>query len=191
MNALLQHLSRCFIAGIVALLPIGGLVLSTAYLEKVLSESWLAEQPFYFPGLGILLGAAIIYGVGLTVSTFLGRWLWGLVDRVLESLPILGSLYQTLKQILGYGEGKEGLFQEVVLVRSRDTESAEIGLVTQQVDGDQVTVFLPGSPNPTTGRLLVIDRSQLSPMALSVKDALSALVAVGKTDAWKKRLGDD
>jgi uncharacterized membrane protein len=110
MQYLSKHISRCFLAGIVALLPIGGFVVAVAYLEATIASSWLAKQPFYFPGLGLLVSAAAIYLIGLTVSTFLGRWLWKRVDRLFDSLPALGRLYQTLKQIIGYGEGKRRFF---------------------------------------------------------------------------------
>src|SRR5258708_2462033 len=116
MNALASHVSRCALAGIVALLPIGGFVLSVVSMEAPIAGSWLAGQPFYFPGLGLLAVAAIIYVIGLVVSTFVGQWLWARVDSTFNRLPFLGRLYLSFKQILGYGDGKDGLFQEVVLV---------------------------------------------------------------------------
>src|SRR5258708_39183822 len=112
-----RHVTGCFLAGVVALLPIGGFVLTVAYLEATIAGSWLAGQPYYFPGLGLLATAAVIYLIGLTVSTFLGRWLWGRIDVLFDSLPALGRLYQTLKQIIGYGAGEDAIFQRAVLIR--------------------------------------------------------------------------
>jgi uncharacterized membrane protein len=91
MQYISRHLTRCFLAGIVALLPIGAFVLTVAYLEAMIAGSWLARQPYYFPGLGLLATAGVIYLIGLTVSTFLGRWLWKRVDVLFDSLPALGS----------------------------------------------------------------------------------------------------
>ena len=180
-----KHVSRCFLAGIVALLPIGGLVLTIAYLEMSIAESWLAKQPWYFPGLGLLATAAAIYLIGLTVSTFLGRWLWGRVDLLFDSLPALGRLYQTLKQIIGYGEGKDAIFQRVVLIGGETPGASELGLVTNEtVDATgarKLIVFVPGAPNPTAGRLIVIDAGRTEPLAVSVSDALKTLLSVGKT----------
>ena len=184
MKLIVSHLSRCFIAGIVALLPIGGLVLTIAYLEKAITAAW-PKDTFYFPGLGLLAAAVLIYLVGLTVSTFVGQWLWQLVDSLLAKLPALGTLYQTLKQLLGYGAGKEAIFQEVVLVPCKDIDGYEIGLVTNRLVGDKqpgkLLVFLPGAPNPTSGRLLVLDSSLVRPLAVPVNEALKTLVSVGKT----------
>ncbi len=181
MNAILRHLTRCAIAGVVALLPVGGLVLSILYMENMLAESWLVDQWYYFPGLGILAAVVIIYVIGLIVTTFIGRWMWGRVDALLERLPILGRLYQTLKQIVGYGEGEDAVFRRVVLVPSPVAPDAfEMGLVTNQVD-DKLVVFVPGAQNPTAGRLITVDPSVVTETDVKVSDALKSLVSVGAT----------
>jgi uncharacterized membrane protein len=185
MHHISKHVSRCFLAGLVALLPIGGFVIGVAYLEATIAGSWLAKQAYYFPGLGLLAAAAAIYLIGLTVSTFLGRWLWKRVDLLFDSLPALGRLYQTLKQIIGYGEGKEAIFQRAVLIRGSEPDGSELGLVTNETTDEsgsrKLIVFVPGAPNPTIGRLIVIDASHTMPLAVTVSDALKALLSVGKT----------
>ena len=184
MNSISSHLTRCFLAGIVALLPIGGTILTIAYLESSVAGSWLARQPFYFPGAGILLAAGIIYAVGLIATTVLGRWAWSRLDQLLDRLPVLGRLYQTLKQILGVAEGKDAIFQQVVLVPARDTDAMEIGLVTHEtIDSSgkkQRVVFVPSAPTPTSGRLLIVEESHLVPLNISPGEALKALVSLGK-----------
>ena len=186
MKFITRHLSRCFIAGIVAMLPIGGLALTVWYLETTIAGAWPKQiKEYYFPGFGLLATAAIIYLVGLTVSTFLGRWLWSLVDTVLNKLPALGSFYQTLKQILGYGEGEDAIFQQVVLISSRDSDAEEVGLVTNRLTDEKgvekLVIFIPGAPNPTLGRLLVTEASSIRLLDVPVNEALKALVSVGKT----------
>ena len=182
---LTKHLSRCMIAGIVALLPIGGFILSVVWAEASIANSGLSEQAFYFPGLGLLAVAGLLYVIGLVLTTFVGRWLWGRFEAVLETVPVLGQLYQTLKQLLGYGEGEHGLFDEVVLVPSRDTGGQQLGLVTsvydESGDGERLVVFVPGAPNPTTGRLIVLARAELAAVDMSVNDALNTIVSVGKS----------
>lgn len=185
MQIISRHITQCFLAGIVALLPIGGFVLAVFYLESMIASSWLARQPWYFPGLGLLATAVIIYLIGLTVSTFLGRWAWKRVDVLFDSLPALGRLYQTLKQIIGYGEGKDAIFQRVVLIRGSEPDGSELGLVTNETTDEsgamKLIVFVPGAPNPTVGRLIVIDGARTIPLSISVSDALKTLLSVGKT----------
>jgi uncharacterized membrane protein len=186
MKAVGRHFTKVFIAGIVALLPIGGLALTVFYLETSLANDWVRAQWWYVPGLGIVAAAILIYLIGLTVSTFLGRWFWRAFDRLLDRLPALGALYRTLKQILGYGEGKDGMFLGVVLVPSGVHGATELGLVTGEshaIDGSSrtLTVFVPSSPTPTSGRLLIIDAAKVTPIDMPVSDALKALVSAGKS----------
>ena len=175
-----RHVVRCLIAGIVASLPIGGTVLVFIYMESVLSASWLASKAFYFPGLGLLLVVVALYVIGVFVTTFLGRWIWRRLDSGLSRLPLVGGLYQTLKQILGYGGGADAIFQQVVLVPSEDTGGVQIGLVTDRRADGKLAVFLPGSPNPTAGRLVLIEEEGLTALQNPVVDALKTLVSVGK-----------
>jgi uncharacterized membrane protein len=184
MSWITRHVTRCLLAGIVALLPIGGFVAGVVWLEMTISGSWLARQPWYFPGLGLIASAIGVYLIGLTVSTFVGRWVWSKIDFLFDSLPMLGRLYQTLKQIVGYGEGKDAIFQRVVLVPNGQNEGHELGLVTNSIAGEsgaqRLVVFVPDAPNPTAGRLVVIEATDVQPVPMSVNDALKALLSVGK-----------
>jgi len=178
-----RHVTRCLVGGIVALLPIGGTILGVAYLEAVLTESWREEVSWYFPGLGLVLALAVIYVVGLFVTTFLGKWMWRRIDRLLEKLPILGSLYQSLKEVLGYDSRRDKFFEGVVAVAVDD--GFEIGLVTGSAPGpdgeDHAVVFVPSSPNPTNGRLLLLPPGRARKLDMRAADALRGLVSMGKT----------
>jgi len=184
MNTPTRHVTRCLVGGIVALLPIGGTVLGVAYLEDVLTESWRDEAAsWYFPGLGLLLALLVIYFVGLFVTTFVGKWLWRRIDSLLEKLPVLGSLYQSLKEVLGYDSKRDRFFESVVAVAVDD--GFEIGLVTGTAPGpdgtEHTVVFVPSSPNPTNGRLLLLPEDRLKKLDLRAADALRGLVSMGKT----------
>lgn len=183
MESVKRHVSRCMVAGIVALMPLVGLVMSVVYLESQISSSWLRDQWFYFWGCGMLTTAIVVYTIGLAISTFLGRWLWNLIDRLLDQMPLLGSLYQTLKQIVGYGEGPNAMFRRVVMIPSSDLDGDEIGLVTNESQVDEsrteLTVFVPNAPTPTNGRLVVVDATKVRESPLSVHEALKTLVSVG------------
>jgi uncharacterized membrane protein len=179
----MNHVTRCLVAGLVAVLPIGGLVLSIAWLEGALSESWRGHVPFYFPGMGLLLTLLGLYAVGLVATTFLGRWLWRRLDRMLERLPLMGSLYQSLKEVLGYDSARDKFFEAVVAVRVDG--GYEIGLVTGQMRGPdgapQAIVFVPSSPNPANGRLVLLPAATLERLPIRAADALRGLVSMGKT----------
>mgnify|MGYP002784881890 CR=1 FL=1 len=175
------HLGRCLVAGLVALLPLGGAVAGLWWLEDTLSGSWRKVIGFYVPGLGLLLALVVAYLVGLFVTTVVGRWLWRRADRVLEGVPLLGAFYQSLKEVLGYDSGRTRFFRAVVLVPSDGGH--ELGFVTGELDtavGPRVLVFVPGAPNPTNGRLVVAEAGQLVATDLPPAAALRGLVSMGK-----------
>jgi len=181
-----KHITSCLIAGIVAILPVAGLIITIGYLESTISSSGLSKLPFYFPGFGLLSAILFVYLIGLVVTTFIGKWIWTRVDKILDKLPALGRIYQTLKQILGYGEGDDAIFHDAVLVPSRDIQSEELGLVTNRITDDEgkqkLIIFIPGVPNPTSGRLIVIDKESVKPLAMPVNETLKTLVSMGKTE---------
>lgn len=184
---LIKHVTRCFIAGFVALLPVGGLVLTVAWLEMTIAETWLARQWYYFPGLGLLAVAVALYLVGLVVTTFVGKWIWRSLDALLSRLPGFGPLYATLKQVLGYGEGSSqgALFREVVLVPHPADGGEQLGLLTERIGAGaeaRAVVFLPSAPNPTSGQLVLFDLSVVRATSIQVDEALRALVSLGKSD---------
>lgn len=181
-----RHLSRTLIAGVVAVLPVGGLILVVGLGEATLADTGLGKQAWYVPGMGWVAVLAGTYVIGLFVTTFLGRWLWSQVDGLLSRVPLLGGFYHTLQQILGYGEGKGALFERVVYVPARDVAAEELGLVTQTLPAgegasvERLVVFVPAAVNPTVGRMLLLDADAVRPAALTVNAALKALVSVGK-----------
>lgn len=178
-----RHVTRCIVAGIVALLPLGAAVASFLWLEAAISGGWKDRLPFYFPGLGILLAVLVVYAVGLVVTTFVGRWLWSRVDHLLESLPLLGTLYHSLKEVLGYDSSRERFFQAVVAVPREGGH--ELGFVTGECTGPggvrSLLVFVPGSPNPTNGRLALVAARDAVQLETRVADALRTLVSMGKS----------
>jgi len=175
-----RHHTR-LLAGLVAVLPVGGTVLLVVLAER--SFRPLIPSVVYFPGAGLLSVAALLYLLGLAVTSFLGQWLWSRVDEFLSRLPALGGMYRTIKQVLGYGEGSGALFQRVVLVPDEATGAREIGLVTGTVaqgGEERLLVFVPGSPNPSQGRLLLVPESRVLDARLKVDQALKSLFSLGK-----------
>jgi len=181
MERIQHHFVVCLITGLVTILPIGGTILLIILAERSLSP--LIPDKFYFPGEGLLLVIALLYLLGLTLTSVVGRWVWNTLDSGVSRLPGLGILYRTLKQILGFDAGEGALFQRVVLVPDESTRSMEIGLVTASAgdaEAKHLTVFVPCSPNPSQGRLLRIPASSVITTDWTVDKALKALFSLGK-----------
>ena len=180
-----EHFWKRFLAGLVAILPVGGLILILYKLDDSLSSLFDHARLPTFPGRGLLAGVLVIYLLGLTVSTVVGQWIWARIDRVLGRVPGLAVLYQTIKQILGYGTGKDAMFRSVVLVKDPAAGTLELGLVTEEVQlpGEPMRwcVFLPGSPNPAVGRMVLVEPERCVATQIPVDGAFKALLSTGKT----------
>lgn len=177
----MERIQRHFIVCLITVLPIGGTILLIVFAEKSLSP--LIPARFYLPGEGLLLVIALLYLLGLTLASVIGRWLWDALDSALSSIPDMGMIYRTLKQILGFDAGEGALFEKVVLVQNESVGSTEIGLVTStegEGSAKQFVVFVPGSPNPSQGRLIRISASRVIATDWSVDKALKALFSLGK-----------
>ena len=145
-------------------------------------------RPGGVPGLGFITVLVIITITGFFANNFLGRQLGSVVESLLLKVPLLRTLYTTLKEI---GEAilsdKGNAFQRVVLVQYPRPGIYSIGLVTAAAPRsfDEATgkrlmgVFIPTPPNPTTGPLLYYAEEELIPTPLRVEQALKMVVSAG------------
>ena len=186
MNYIIKHVTKKFIAGLIALLPIASTLLAVALVERSIATTGIKDLAYYFPGLGIILAVVLLYLVGVIATSFIGKFIWKRIDIAFEHIPTIGEIYKAIKEILGYDTGDEAVFKAVVLYKNNATDSEEIGLVTNEFQDDagrQMSfVFLPNSPTPTSGKLVLIESNKLRKINISSNEALKTILAVGKVD---------
>ena len=144
--------------------------------------------PFTLPGIGLLLTLAALIVIGWFTASYLGHSLMRLGERVLRRMPVVRSLYGTLKQIFEtvFAQSSRS-FGEVVLVEWPRRGAWSVAFVTgpapsivsQALQDELVSLFLPCTPNPTTGYYLMVARRELMPIGLSVEDAMKLIISGG------------
>jgi uncharacterized membrane protein len=153
-------------------------------LPRTTAEFW----PIGIPGLGILLFAIGLTLIGFLTANFLGRTLIGVGERLLSRMPVIRSIYGALKQIFETVLSQSSRsFREVVLIEYPRKGIWTLGFVTGRTQGEiqrrspaeLVNVFVPTTPNPTSGFLLFVARSEVVPLSMSVEDALKFVVSTG------------
>ncbi len=183
---MIKHFAKNFIAGMIAMLPIVSTFIAMAFIERSLSLSGIADLEFYFPGLGIIIAVVTLYLIGLLATSFLGKFVWNSIDFLFERIPAIGQIYKAIKEILGYDTGDETVFKAVVLYKDSASDSEEIGLVTKEYQDDdgcrKSFVYVPNSPTPTSGRLVIIKSDKLKEIDMTPNEALKMILAVGKVD---------
>ena len=190
-----------FLAGLLFIVPIGFtfFILSflftkldslfTPLLNEILDYLGHAEYVNYqIPGLGFVMALMLIFLVGLLTKNFIGKHLVQLGEKIVEKIPFVSSLYAGAKQVIeAVASSSKGAFRKVVLVEYPRKGLFCIGFITCEARGEiqerteesVVNVFLPTTPNPTSGYLLFIPKSQLIYLDMAVDDALKLVVSGG------------
>ena len=188
----MKHLYQYFFRGLITFLPLAVtvyvLVLFVTWTERIaMSLIRPLVGDFYLPGLGIVLGAGLILGLGFLVSQPFSARLFSLVELPFTNLPVVRSIYSSLKNFADYFAPHERDAQQVVLLRMPGGGLSIVGLVTRQsMQGlprglndleDQVAVYLPMG-YMIGGYTVFVPRSWTSPIDMTVEEAMrSALIA--------------
>jgi uncharacterized membrane protein len=144
--------------------------------------------PFAIPGTGLIIVIVGLTAIGALMATLFGRLLVRVNDHIFARLPIVRSLYSTLKQMFEtLLANKAGALRQVVLVSFPVQGSWAIGFLTgtapaevsRHLADNPVSVFVPTSPNPTSGYLLFVKRGDMVILDMSVEDALKLVVSGG------------
>ena len=152
--------------------------------------AWNPETylPFGIPGLGLILILVGLTLLGMVTAGFLGRLVMGSGERMLARVPVVRSIYGATKQIFETVLAQSSdAFRKVVLVEFPRPGSWAIGFLTgdtaeavrEAAPGDRVNVFLPTTPNPTSGFLIFVPREQVRMLKMSVEDGIKMVVSGG------------
>jgi uncharacterized membrane protein len=157
----------------------------------ILPEAWHPDRVFGFhiPGFGVLLTLAILLIVGAVTSNFVGKKLVRLGDRTVSRIPVVRSIYSSVKQVSDTLFSPTGnAFRTAVLLQWPRPEVWTIGFVTGAPGGDVVnylradefvSVYVPTTPNPTGGYFVMLRKSDCIELKMSVDEALKYVVSMG------------
>ena len=192
-KSLALKLRNYFFTGVIVLIPIG----FTLYLSKFLINfstrlvpSGLNPNtylPYSIPGIEIILTLIFITIVGGLSLSFLGKKFLQLIDDLFKRIPILRTIYSAIGQMMDSFRNQEGSKKSVVLVEYPRKGSWAVGFATKENTGEiktktninLVNVFVPTTPNPTSGFLLMIPKEDLIYLDMSFEEASKFIVSAG------------
>jgi len=193
-----RRLRNYFITGIVVAAPIAITVFLVWKFINVVDSIFAARipaallpqsyLPFAIPGLGLVIAFVFLSLVGALTTNFLGRWLVRTSDRVVSRMPVVRSVYGTLKKIFETVLAQSSKsFREVVLIEYPRPGIWAIGFITGTTEGEVqsittpelVNVFLPTTPNPTSGFLLFVPRADVLSLHMSVEEGIKLVISGG------------
>jgi uncharacterized membrane protein len=187
---ILRKLRGQFIMGLVLVVPLGLtawiLVWIFNAIDNILGPYIEKLWGHYYTGIGFGVMVVLIYLIGLLAGNFLGRRLIRFGESLLGRVPVVRPLYNGIKQVLESfsSPGKTG-FMQVVLVEYPRKGIKAIGFITNELTDSSgqklINVFIPTSPNPTTGFLQIVKEEEITRTRLSVDDAIKMVVSAGRT----------
>jgi len=187
MNSITQNFRSKLFAGVATLLPLYLTFFVIKFLFVTLeemSDPILKRFNLDIPGLGIILTVLLIYILGFLVTNFLGRKIFNLGERIVKKVPIVNIIYTTLKQITDtITKGSTDAFEGAVYI-----QYPRQGLWTMAfISGESKTkdgvpyyhLFVPTTPNPTSGFFLMIPQADTVATGMSVEDGLKTIISGG------------
>lgn len=159
-------------------------------LSLVLPNEWRAGlmKLQHVPGLGLVIVAGGLLATGVFVANIFGQWLLTQWDRLMSNIPIVKSIYSSVKQVSDTLFSSSGnAFREAVLVQYPRAGSWTIAFVTGtpsgevacHLDGEHTSVYVPTTPNPTSGFFLIVPTADIKPLQMSVDEALKYIISMG------------
>tara|TARA_B100001063_G_C16592978_1_gene466598 strand:- start:228 stop:839 length:612 start_codon:yes stop_codon:yes gene_type:complete len=185
-----------FIAGIVVLIPIGITLYLTLFFVKVSSKIIPKKinpnnyLPFDIPGLEIIIALFLITFVGWISLSFLGKKFFDIFNNFLKKIPILRTIYSAIGQMTESFTKNDNSEKSVVLLEyprkgiwvvgfaTRENE----GIIKKKINENLVNVFVPTTPNPTSGFLLMLPKKDLIYLDISFEQASKFIVSAGTTN---------
>ena len=194
--SIVSRLRIYFFAGVVVLVPLGFIVYLTIFLISISSQLVPEEinpnnyLPFSIPGLEIVLSILFITIIGGLSLSFIGRKILQIFNELLKKIPILRTIYSAIGQMTESFTQKKNNKKSVVLVEYPRKGTWAVGFATKDNKGeikrktneDLVNVFIPTTPNPTSGFLLMFPRNEIIFLDMTFEQASKFIVSAGSSN---------
>jgi uncharacterized membrane protein len=183
-------LRRYFLTGVVAAVPlVVTFWLVTAVVRTV--DAWVAplmpSAALAVPGLGLLLALLGLTLLGMITANVAGRYLLQTMDRLLIRIPFIGTIYKPMRQVFESFRPGARSFRSVVLIDYPHEGTQSLAFITAdapaEMEAGKVAVFVPTSPNLYAGFLLFVEERKLTPLKMSVEEAIRLQVSMGMAGA--------
>jgi len=195
-KSLFSKIRNNFIAGIVVLIPIGITLYLTLFIIRISGNIVPKEinpnnyLPFNIPGLEIFIALFVITLIGWLSLSFIGKKFFEIFNNILKKIPILRTIYSAIGQMTESFTKSDDKQKSVVLLEYPRKGIWAVGFATKENTGiikdkikeDVINVFLPTTPNPTSGFLLMVPKKDLIYLDVTFEQASKFIVSAGTTN---------
>ena len=195
-RSILVNFRNYFIAGVVVLIPLGITIYFTLFLINISSKILPKELnpnhylPYEIPGVEILISIFLITFIGWLSLSFIGKKLLEIFNNILKRIPFLRTVYSAIEQMISTFTTKEVGQKSVVLVEYPRKGTWAVGFATKDNTGEitdktkknLVNVFIPTTPNPTSGFLLMFPKEEIIYLDMTFEQASKFIVSAGTSN---------
>lgn len=189
MKKLQSYIRKNFITGLLVVVPVAATVFVLKWLlgwiDGILGDLERELIGHYYPGLGIVTLFLLILAVGIISANYIGNRVIHAWDMLMRRLPLVRGIYSTVKQMMETFSAEHN-FHGVGLVEYPRKGCFSVGFITGQADtaslglsGRHVTVFVPTTPNPTAGFLLILPEHEVRRLDMTVDQGMKYIVSLG------------
>ena len=201
MSAITGKLRRLFITGLLVSLPLAVTVVVFKFifdsldnfLGPIVTAGLLAlkapiPEDFHLPGLGVIVTILLVMMIGLFTRNYVGKKLWGIGEMIVDQIPGIRSVYYGAKQIIDtFATSNTKAFSKVVMLEYPRKGIWCLAFITGKTEGearvrtnlDLVNIFLPTTPNPTSGFLLLVPKEDLIELDMTIEEGVKMIVSGG------------
>ena len=198
-----------FFAGVVVAIPIVATFLAVSWIITKIDENVFRIIPdslnpetylgFAVPGLGLIISVILLFLLGIIASNFIGRYLIKSGEGLLDRVPVVSPVYNSLKQIVQtVAAQKDRAFRDVCLIEYPKKDVWAIGFVTADLTGkpaealgnDMVCVFVPTTPNPTSGFLLFVKKDSIQILDMTPEEGAKMIISGGMVSSSQQNILD-
>ncbi len=183
MNELTKKLLNYFLIGVFAVIPIVIVLQIIIFVKGLVSNLFNVvydvSDNYLYTALVFAVSFVILVSIGSTIVKKGRSWVIGIFDFVIDRIPFLNTIYRVLKKVINmFSSHEQTMTKEVVYVEYPKEGIWVPAYVTNKYD-DKYILFIPTSPNPTSGFTVIVDKSKLIKSAMNIEEATSFIVSVG------------
>ncbi len=188
----MRRLQRFFLTGIVIILPAATTIyllwLVFNFLDRLAGNMLRVLLGRQIPGLGLIVMLIVVLAAGALATNFIGRYFINLWDQLLCNIPLVNSIYRTLKQMAeAFWREDKKAFKKMVMIEYPRRGIYSLGFLTgpapaetnMRAEKDLVNIFVPTTPNPTSGFLLLVPIEDITYLDMSIEEGLKCIISAG------------
>ena len=201
-SSLSRRFRNAFLTGLLIFLPLGTTIFVLNFLldlfkepvTRLATQLGLSEESFFFGlesllgFLGLIIGVLALTFLGFLSNYVLGKFFISSTEKILGKVPFINTVYHSVKQIVEtFGKENRAVFKSVVLIEYPRPDCYVLGFLTNEASGETIevigkpltNVFVPTTPNPTSGFLLMVPPKDIYPLSMSVGEGMKMLISGG------------